>query len=48
MITVFLATSQTKALHLSERERKIILDCFSKLQYELEQAIDKQQTFDRV
>lgn len=30
-----------EALHLSERERQIILDCFSKIQYELEHAIDK-------
>ncbi|MGZ3958482.1 MAG: helix-turn-helix domain-containing protein, partial [Flavisolibacter sp.] len=30
-----------EALHLSERERKIVLDCFSKIQYELERAIDK-------
>lgn len=30
-----------EALHLSERERKIILDCFSKIEYELEHAIDK-------
>ena len=29
-----------EALHLSERERKIILDCFSKIEYELERAID--------
>ena len=30
-----------EALHLSERERKIVLDCFAKIQYELEHAIDK-------
>jgi AraC-like DNA-binding protein len=30
-----------EALHLSERERKIVLDCFSKIEYELERAIDK-------
>ncbi|MDR3678332.1 MAG: helix-turn-helix transcriptional regulator [Flavipsychrobacter sp.] len=30
-----------EALHVSERERKIVLDCFSKIQYELEHAIDK-------
>lgn len=29
-----------EALHLSERERKIILDCFSKIEYELERSID--------
>jgi AraC family transcriptional activator of pobA len=31
----------TEALHLSERERKIVLDCFSKIEYELEHAVDK-------
>lgn len=30
-----------EALHLSEQERKIILDCFSKIEYELHHAIDK-------
>lgn len=30
-----------EALHLSDRERKIVLDCFSKIQYELEHDIDK-------
>ncbi|MFI5185433.1 MAG: helix-turn-helix domain-containing protein [Chitinophagales bacterium] len=30
-----------EALHLSERERKIVMDCFSKIEYELEHAIDK-------
>lgn len=30
-----------EALHLSERERKIVLDCFSKIEYELSHAIDK-------
>src|SRR2546423_10311278 len=30
-----------EALHLSERERKIVLDFFSKIEYELEHAIDK-------
>jgi len=30
-----------EALHLSERERNIVLDCFSKIQYELEHAVDK-------
>jgi len=31
-----------EALHLSERERKIVLDCFTKIQFELDHAIDKQ------
>lgn len=30
-----------EALHLSNRERQIVLDCFSKVDYELEHAIDK-------
>ncbi|SEW44275.1 helix-turn-helix domain-containing protein [Chitinophaga arvensicola] len=30
-----------EALHLSERERQVVLDCFSKIAFELEQAVDK-------
>ncbi|RZM19736.1 MAG: AraC family transcriptional regulator [Pedobacter sp.] len=30
-----------EALHLSNRERQIVLDCFAKIEYELEHAIDK-------
>ncbi len=30
-----------EALHLSERERQIILDCFAKIEFELRQAVDK-------
>ena len=37
----FFSYHSNEALHLSERERKIILDCFSKIEYELEHAIDK-------
>jgi AraC family transcriptional activator of pobA len=37
----FFSYSSNEALHLSERERQIILDSFSKIQYELEHAIDK-------
>ncbi len=37
----FFSYQSNEALHLSERERKIILDCFSKIEYELEHAIDK-------
>lgn len=37
----FFGYQSNEALHLSERERKIVLDCFSKIEFELEQAIDK-------
>ncbi|RNI38748.1 AraC family transcriptional regulator [Hanamia caeni] len=37
----FFSYQSNEALHLSERERKIVLDCFSKIEYELEHAIDK-------
>lgn len=37
----FFGYQSNEALHLSERERKIVLDCFSKIEYELEQALDK-------
>ncbi len=37
----FFEYQSNEALHVSERERKIVLDCFSKIQYELEHAIDK-------
>jgi len=30
-----------EALHISERERKIVLDCFEKIRYELSQGIDQ-------
>lgn len=30
-----------EALHLSSRETQIVMDCFGKIKYELEQAIDK-------
>jgi len=30
-----------EALHLSEAERKIIMDCYAKIRYELERGIDK-------
>ena len=36
----FFNYQSNEALHLSERERKIVLDCFSKINYELEHAID--------
>lgn len=37
----FFGYQSNEALHVSERERKIVLDCFSKIAYELEQNIDK-------
>ncbi|GAB3773313.1 helix-turn-helix domain-containing protein [Spirosoma horti] len=37
----FFGYQSYEALHLSERERKIVLDCFSKIDYELDNAIDR-------
>lgn len=37
----FFGYQSNEALHVSERERKIVLDCFAKIEYELEHAIDK-------
>jgi AraC-like DNA-binding protein len=37
----FFGYQSHEALHLSERERHIVLDCFSKIAYELEQSVDK-------
>jgi AraC family transcriptional activator of pobA len=37
----FFSYESREALHLSEKERKIVLDCFSKIKYELEQGMDK-------
>lgn len=37
----FFSYQSAEALHLSERERKLVLDCFSKIEYELERGIDK-------
>lgn len=37
----FFGYQSNEALHLSDAERKIVLDCFSKIEYELGHAIDK-------
>ncbi|MGZ3765837.1 MAG: helix-turn-helix domain-containing protein [Mucilaginibacter sp.] len=37
----FFGYQSNEALHLSETERGIVLDCFSKIDYELDHAIDK-------
>jgi AraC family transcriptional activator of pobA len=37
----FFSYNVTEALHVSERERQLVLDSFSKIKYELEHAVDK-------
>lgn len=37
----FFSYDVNEALHLSEKEKQLVLDCFAKIQYELEQNIDK-------
>ena len=37
----FFGYQSNEALHLSEREKRIILECFAKIKYELEQSVDK-------
>lgn len=37
----FFSYNTNEALHLSEKERQIVLDCFAKIEFELQQAIDK-------
>ncbi len=37
----FFRYEANEALHLSERERQIVLDCFAKIKYELEHSVDK-------
>lgn len=37
----FFSYAVNEALHLSEKEREMIRDCFGKIEYELQQSIDK-------
>lgn len=37
----FFSYDAREALHLSEKERQMVLDCFAKIEYELQHAIDK-------
>jgi AraC-like DNA-binding protein len=37
----FFSYDVNEALHVSDKERQIVLDCFSKIEYELRQSIDK-------
>lgn len=37
----FFSYNTNEALHLSDKEKKIILECFDKISYELNQSIDK-------
>jgi AraC-like DNA-binding protein len=37
----FFSYSVTEALHISERERHLVLDCFKKIKFELEHGVDK-------
>jgi len=37
----FFSYDVNEALHLSDKERNLVLDCFSKIEYELQQSIDK-------
>lgn len=37
----FFSYDVNEALHLSEKEKSIVIDCFSKIEYELDQNIDK-------
>ncbi|MBL7708039.1 MAG: AraC family transcriptional regulator, partial [Chitinophagaceae bacterium] len=37
----FFSYDVNEALHLSDKERQVVLDCFAKIEYELQHAIDK-------
>jgi AraC-like DNA-binding protein len=37
----FFSYASSEALHVSEKERQVLVDCLSKIEYELEHAVDK-------
>lgn len=37
----FFSYQANEALHVSDRERQIVMECFSKIEYELQQGVDK-------
>jgi AraC-like DNA-binding protein len=37
----FFSYASNEALHVSEKERQILMDCLSKIEYELEHAVDR-------
>ncbi|AUD01125.1 helix-turn-helix domain-containing protein [Spirosoma pollinicola] len=37
----FFSYDVNEALHLSDKEKRMVIDCFSKIEYELDQTIDK-------
>jgi AraC-like DNA-binding protein len=37
----FFGYQSNEALHLSEREKQVVMDCFSKIEFELQQSVDK-------
>lgn len=37
----FFSYDVSEALHISDRERQLVLDCFAKIEFELEHAVDK-------
>lgn len=37
----FFSYQSNEALHLSDRERQIVMDCFAKIEFELQQNVDK-------